>query len=171
MPGLGGLPFFLLALLALLLQLLALLGLEPAHHAHQEEEEGKGQEDAHEEVAQHGVHAGDKGAKGGEGHVADGHHIHLGVLLAVVDDGHFAQGISLGDGRGGGIAVQGQAEVQLFLVVLAGDEALHRFFGLEDHMGGLEGVAHGDLLQVGIRVQQGGGGEVGEAPVQQTAAL
>ena len=38
-------------------------------------------------------------------------------------------------------------------------------------MGGLEGVLHGDLLEIGLIAQQGSRAEAGEAPVQQLPAL
>ena len=158
-----GLPGFLL--------LLGLLDDHPADKAHQKKDGGQDQQDLDEEVAEDGVHTVKECHEGGEGHVIHGHHVHLGVFLAVIDDRNGAQRLTGGDGGDGVLAVHGQAEVQLGLVVLAGDQGADGLCGVDHHMGGVRRELYGYLFQIGVGVQQGGGGEVIEAPVQKLGGL
>ena len=70
-------------------------------------------------------------------------------------------------GGGSHLAVQAEAELQPGVVIGAGDQGPHRLGRPQNHMAGGGREAHGDFLEVGFRIQQGGGGEVVRGPVQQ----
>ena len=169
--GLGLLLFDGLPLQPCLLAQLVLLAEVAPGDAHDNEDQGGKQQNADEEVPQHGVNPGDESQEGGVGHVADGGHIHRAEILAVVDDGDRPQHVPDADGSRGRLLFQVEPQLQQLLVIGTGHQGLHRFRGLEDHMRGLEGIFHRDLLEIGLAAEEGGGAEVGEAPVQQPPAL
>ena len=105
LAGDGLLFLFLLALQAGFLPGLGLLVAKAADHPHGKEDQGQGQYQPDEEITQHSVDAVNEGQEGGQGNVADRHHVHGGVLLPAVDHSHGTQHISFGDGGLGSGAV------------------------------------------------------------------
>ena len=67
--------------------------------------------------------------------------------------------------------MEAKAELQPLRVIGPGDHDLNRPGGPHHHVAGLRREADRELLQVGLRIQQGGVGEIGKAPVEQPLAL
>ena len=161
----------LLLLLALLVALLFGALAVAAHEADGDHHQGDQNEQTDIDILQHGVHAGDKGQERREGHAVHRGQIDRSVILPAVDHGDRPQDIPLFDGGGGGVLLELHPQLQAGGVILAGDHGRDGLGGLHQHMGALRGKAHGDLFQVALRVQQGGGRKALKAPGHQALAL